>query len=194
VFDELILSAVRTGGVRTVVNLAAGLDTRPYRLALPPDLRWVEVDLPGIIAYKNEALRGEQPACAVERVALDLAARGERQAFLTGAFPTGPAARASRVLVVTEGLLVYETEVGSLADDLRRALPTEFFRPHGWAPRETRSLLDEAERLKRELPAVALLRRVSPLLPVLGRAYARRHARFRDAMLYAVMDAIAAPS
>ncbi len=232
VFDELILSAVRTGDVRTVVNLAAGLDTRPYRLALPPGLRWVEVDLPGIIAHKDEALRGERPSCGVERISLDLASRRERQAFLASAFAGTPA---QRVLVVTEGLLVYlaETEVAALADDLRRALPTawwllenvspailarqrrtwdkalrganaehkfapanglEFFRSHGWSPRETRSLLDEAERLRRELPAVALLRRVSRLVPFLGRAYARRHARFRDAMLYAVMEAAPPPS
>src|SRR5438128_12681427 len=32
-------------GADLVVNLAAGLDTRPYRMALPPSLRWVEVDL-----------------------------------------------------------------------------------------------------------------------------------------------------
>ncbi len=32
-----------------VVNLAAGLDTRPYRMALPAALQWSEVDLPGIL-------------------------------------------------------------------------------------------------------------------------------------------------
>ena len=64
-----------------------------------------------------------------------------------------------------------------------------FFRPHGWVPRSTRSLLDEAQRLRRELPVVSLLRRVSPFLPFLARAYARRHAKFRDAMVYAVMEA-----
>src|SRR6185503_4200839 len=41
-FDEVTLRLVREQGVRTVVNLAAGLDTRPYRLPLPEDLAWVE--------------------------------------------------------------------------------------------------------------------------------------------------------
>src|SRR4051794_36815513 len=38
-FDRLIDEAVR-GGVDLVVNLAAGLDTRPYRMTLPASLRW----------------------------------------------------------------------------------------------------------------------------------------------------------
>src|SRR5690242_597559 len=46
VLDELILKAMEEDGFDTVLNLAAGLDTRPYRLALPTTLRWVEVDLP----------------------------------------------------------------------------------------------------------------------------------------------------
>ena len=33
-------------GCDYVVNLAAGLDARPYRMELPADLRWFEVDLP----------------------------------------------------------------------------------------------------------------------------------------------------
>src|SRR3974390_3284890 len=42
VFDDMILKAVRERGVKAVVNLAAGLDTRPYRLDLPADLEWIE--------------------------------------------------------------------------------------------------------------------------------------------------------
>src|SRR2546421_8179052 len=47
VMDELILRAIQRDGVGMVLNLAAGLDTRPYRLALPPALRWVEGRFPG---------------------------------------------------------------------------------------------------------------------------------------------------
>src|SRR2546422_2016206 len=63
VLDELILRAIERDGVDTVLNLAAGLDTRPYRLPLPSSLRWVEADFPDVIAYKQEQLRGERPAC-----------------------------------------------------------------------------------------------------------------------------------
>jgi O-methyltransferase involved in polyketide biosynthesis len=44
-------------GCDLVLNLAAGLDTRPYRLALPASLRWVEVDLHDILDYKEQCPR-----------------------------------------------------------------------------------------------------------------------------------------
>ncbi len=60
-FDRFVDDHVRRGG-DMVINLAAGLDARPYRMDLPPSLRWVEVDLPGIVDYKEEVLAGEKPA------------------------------------------------------------------------------------------------------------------------------------
>src|SRR4051812_8933581 len=62
VIDDIILKLV-AGGVTTIINLAAGLDTRPYRLNLPKNLNWIEIDLPPVIDYKTEALKGELPAC-----------------------------------------------------------------------------------------------------------------------------------
>ena len=41
VFDEIILDRVRNGGCDTVLNLAAGLDTRAWRMNLPASLRWM---------------------------------------------------------------------------------------------------------------------------------------------------------
>src|SRR5438105_801839 len=72
VMDELILRGIARDRVDTVVNLAAGLDTRPYRLSLAPSLRWVEVDFPDVIAYKQQQLAGERPACALEQIGADL--------------------------------------------------------------------------------------------------------------------------
>src|SRR5450759_4596287 len=43
-FDRFIAGEI-AAGADMVVNLAAGLDARPYRMALPPALRWIEVDL-----------------------------------------------------------------------------------------------------------------------------------------------------
>ena len=60
-------------GVDLVLNLAAGLDARPYRLQLPPSLEWIEVDLPEILAYKEGILANEKATCALERVRLNLA-------------------------------------------------------------------------------------------------------------------------
>src|SRR3954469_21620010 len=53
VLDEIILERVRSAGVDTVLNLAAGLDARAWRMPLPPTLRWIDADLPGILDYKT---------------------------------------------------------------------------------------------------------------------------------------------
>src|ERR1700730_188222 len=48
VFDEIITRLVGECGVDSVLNLAAGLDTRPFRLSLPPGLRWTDADFSDI--------------------------------------------------------------------------------------------------------------------------------------------------
>jgi methyltransferase (TIGR00027 family) len=50
VMDEIVLRLA--GSIDVVLNLAAGLDARPYRLALPPSLRWIDVDYPATLEYK----------------------------------------------------------------------------------------------------------------------------------------------
>lgn len=112
--DDLVRMAV-AGGCDGVLNLAAGLDTRPYRLDLPRSLPWIEADLPGLIAEKQRLLAGETPRCALERVAVDLADEAARAAFLDRV-----TAGRHRVLVITEGLLMYldEPTVRALSADL----------------------------------------------------------------------------
>ena len=102
-------------GADLVVNLAAGLDSRPYRMQLPPKLRCVEVDLPEILDYKESVLRDEQPVCALERIRLDLSDHSKRQELFAR---LGQSAR--RALIITEGLMIYLTPeaVGELAADL----------------------------------------------------------------------------
>jgi len=119
VMDELIVRAVERDGVHTVVNLAAGLDTRPYRLPIPAALRWIEADFPDLLAYKEQQLAGDKPRCQVERVAIDLTDGERRRAFFQDAVSGG----GGGTMVVAEGLLVYLTpeEVGTLADDLHGA-------------------------------------------------------------------------
>ena len=121
-FDRFIAEQVEQGA-DMVVNLAAGLDARPYRMTLPPTLHWIEVDLPDLLAYKEETLRNEKPACALERVRLDLADHDARRELFQRL-----GRRARKSLVVTEGLLIYlnAAQVGLLAEDL--ALPESFQR------------------------------------------------------------------
>ena len=98
--DELVLDLVATQRVDTVLCLGCGLDTRPWRLRLPPELRWIEVDFPAMLEYKTGVLANEQPQCRLERIAADLNEASARQAVLA-------AAGDSRALLVTEGLLMY---------------------------------------------------------------------------------------
>jgi len=115
VMDEIIMRLVREQRVDMVLNLAAGLDARPWRLDLPPELRWVDVDLPGILGYKTGVMDGETPRCRYEAARCDLTSATERDALFARL-----GAEAGRALVVTEGLLVYLTadDVASLAGAL----------------------------------------------------------------------------
>jgi len=61
-FDRIISEQVAQGA-EMVINLAAGLDTRPYRMALPASLKWIEVDLPPMLAYKEQILRTRKSQC-----------------------------------------------------------------------------------------------------------------------------------
>lgn len=119
IIDRLIREAV-SEGFDAVLNLAAGLDTRPYRLDLPPHLHWYEVDFDHMLAFKAHHLQAERPRCHHHTIAQDL-----RDGPGTAQVLDRVAAAHHKVLVITEGLLIYlPTEVvGSLAAQLR-ARPT----------------------------------------------------------------------
>ncbi|MGD1171475.1 class I SAM-dependent methyltransferase [Mycobacterium seoulense] len=116
IIDDAIAEAI-AGGCDRVLNLAAGLDTRPYRLALPADLTWVEADLPKLLAEKTQLLADEVPRCRLTRIAVDLADPAARGAFLDEALRG-----ATKALVLTEGLLMYldDADVVSLSAALTR--------------------------------------------------------------------------
>lgn len=115
VMDELLRKTIAQDRTDMVVNLAAGLDARPYRLDLPAGLRWVEVDLSEMIEYKSETLKGEAPKCKLERASVDLADESARREYFARLN-----ASAERAFVITEGLLAYlaPEQVTSLAKDL----------------------------------------------------------------------------
>ena len=116
IIDDYIRSAV-AAGADTVLNLGAGLDTRPYRMAeLGASLNWIEADYAHVIDYKESKLAGVLPRCQLERVKIDLADAQARREFLAGIDR-----RAGRMLVLTEGVVPYLSvdEAASLADDLR---------------------------------------------------------------------------
>lgn len=128
--DRFIYSLIKEG-VDAVINLGAGLDTRPYRMQLPENLHWIEADHESIIEHKERLLRDEKPACKLTRVAIDLADAAKRKSFLHSVAPD-----AKKVLVLTEGVIVYlsEDHVRDLGADLHAEERfaywiTEYFHP-----------------------------------------------------------------
>ena len=115
IIDRFIKQLI-SEGVDLVLNLGAGLDTRPHRMQLPPDLQWIEVDYPQMIEHKERILAGQPTHCHLQRVRMDLAERSTRQKFFAEV-----AKRAQKVLVITEGVIPYLTpqQVAELAADLR---------------------------------------------------------------------------
>lgn len=114
IIDRFIEQTI-SEGVDAVINLGAGLDTRPYRMNLPQHLQWIEVDYLNIIEHKNLNLKSEKPQCKLTRVALDLADAEKRREFLRSVVP-----EAKKVLLLTEGVIPYLSpgDVAALAEDL----------------------------------------------------------------------------
>ena len=101
-FDDFFLAASEAG-IRQAVILAAGLDTRGYRLPWPAGTVVFEVDQPQVIEFKTTTLDGlgAVPTATRKTVAIDL--RDDWPAALreAGFDPTRPTAW------IAEGLLVY---------------------------------------------------------------------------------------
>jgi methyltransferase (TIGR00027 family) len=98
--DQLVLDTVVGEGISTVLSVGAGLDTRPWRLKLPAALRWIEVDFPAMLDYKDSVMEGTGAKCRRERLAADVNEASGRESLFAMA-GDGPA------LMITEGLLMY---------------------------------------------------------------------------------------
>lgn len=69
-WDEALLRATRS--TRQVVILAAGMDSRAYRLPWPDGTTVFELDQPRVIATKDEVLGADEPSCRRVAIACDL--------------------------------------------------------------------------------------------------------------------------
>ena len=144
IIDDFIQVAIAEG-VDTVLNLGAGLDTRPYRMELPGSLRWIEADYPHVMELKETRLSAETPRCRLERVRLDLADVDARRTLLDEV-----AGQSKKVLVLTEVVTPYLSEdtVASLGADLRshesiRYWVADYFSPASYEYRR-RSRMSQA--------------------------------------------------
>ena len=101
-FDDFF-SRASESGIRQTVILAAGLDSRAYRLAWSSDHTVFEVDQPQVLAFKQQVLdqRGAVPSARRVTVATDLRDDWAGELIAAGFDPAQPAAWA------LEGLLPY---------------------------------------------------------------------------------------
>jgi O-methyltransferase involved in polyketide biosynthesis len=111
---EAVAAVVGLGEPPVIVNIGAGFCARPYRLDLSSCRLVVEWDTAASIALKQRVLAGRRASCPVRREDVDLRDRRRVLAELRRLD-----ADAGRVIVVTEGVLVYLP-----AADLRAAAAT----------------------------------------------------------------------
>ncbi|MDI3313040.1 MAG: class I SAM-dependent methyltransferase [Mycobacterium sp.] len=103
-FDAYFTEAVRAG-VRQVVILASGLDSRAYRLNWPAGTTVYEVDQPKVLAYKAQTLAAHGVTPSVERREIPVDLRQDWPTALLGkGFDPGAA-----TAWLAEGLLMYLT-------------------------------------------------------------------------------------
>ena len=101
-FDQFFLDATR-GGIRQVVILAAGLDSRSWRLPWPDGTTVYELDQPRVLEFKLSTLaeHGAEPACNRVAVAVDLRQDWPAALRQAGFDPSVPSAWSA------EGLMPY---------------------------------------------------------------------------------------
>jgi methyltransferase (TIGR00027 family) len=102
-FYDDYLSTACTAGCRQVVILAAGLDTRAFRLDWPTGVRIFELDLQEVLAFKEAVLGqpGAEPRCVRTTVGVDLRDDWPARLFDAGFTPH------TRTAWLAEGLLAY---------------------------------------------------------------------------------------
>jgi methyltransferase (TIGR00027 family) len=102
-FDDHVLASVR-GGTRQVVLVAAGMDTRAFRLGLPAGVTVFELDKPDLLAVKEERLAAARSTCERVAVAVDLTHPWRDDLLAAGFSVSSPS------VFVAEGLLGYLDE------------------------------------------------------------------------------------
>ena len=104
-FDDFFVAA-GAAGIRQAVIVAAGLDSRAYRLEWPQGTTVFEVDLPKVLEFKARVLNehGAAPKARRVEVAADLRTDWSRALEAAGFDPEGPSAWS------VEGVLPYLTD------------------------------------------------------------------------------------
>jgi methyltransferase (TIGR00027 family) len=116
-FDDFLQRITTVDAVRQVVLMAAGLDTRVFRLPWPDQLRWFELDQAPVLEHKERVLGSALagPNCQRRTIAADLNSAWEPALIEAGFEPGEPSCW------LLEGFLFY-LPVQSLTALLERAM------------------------------------------------------------------------
>ena len=117
-FDDWMLRVIGETGIRQVVLMAAGLDTRAFRLAWPAGAQLFELDKASVLRYKVQTLMaaGAQPTCTHTVIEVDLTAAWTESLLAAGFAAQQPA------IWLLEGFLFYlpVAQLVDLLDTLTR--------------------------------------------------------------------------
>jgi methyltransferase (TIGR00027 family) len=100
-FDDFLLHTSRQKRIQQVVLLAAGLDTRAFRLKWPEHTSLYELDQPAVLSHKEKILAGVSPTCNRRSIRIDLTVPWEEALLASGFDPAQPS------LWLLEGFLFY---------------------------------------------------------------------------------------
>jgi methyltransferase (TIGR00027 family) len=103
--DDRLQQAAELGGVRQFVLVAAGMDTRAFRMAWPQETVFYELDRVALLGLKQSLLDGAGAACSCERRTVGVDLTGE---WMTALVDAGFRASEPTVWLV-EGLLYFFT-------------------------------------------------------------------------------------
>jgi methyltransferase (TIGR00027 family) len=124
-FDDFLQRIAVDNGIRQIVLMAAGLDTRAFRLSWPVKMRLFELDQAPVLEHKEQILRsvGAQPTCERQTIAADLTGPWEAALVEAGFDPKRPSGW------LLEGFLFYLS-----TQDLTRLLDraTSLASPGSW--------------------------------------------------------------
>lgn len=102
-FDDFLQRTSRENAIQQVVLVAAGLDTRAFRLEWPANIRIFELDQPTVLEYKEQVLHDQEaiPSCERRTIHADLTQPWKSALLASGFDPQQPA------IWLLEGFLFY---------------------------------------------------------------------------------------
>lgn len=115
IISELVDKELTKNPSLQIINIGCGFDTRPFRHS---GGRWIELDEPALIAYKNSCLQPSKAKNPLSRIPIEFGNESLTEKL-------SPFSSPERVIVIAEGVTMYleETELGNFLHSLKEFFP-----------------------------------------------------------------------